>query len=256
MAQTTIPATVLVTGAARRLGRDIALHFAKAGWNVVIHYRNSRAEANDVLAAVEETGVRGALIHADLSEIEAAEHVIVESCAALGPLTCLVNNASQFNWDIIDNLSPALWQTHLDVNLRAPVFLTKAFAKALPASETGSVINVIDQQVWRLDPEFFSYTIAKSALWTATRTLAQTLAPRIRINAVAPGPVFQSHRQTSAEFEEECRGTLLGKGVYPEDICAAIRFLAETPSVTGQMIAVDCGQHLTRTALPLNRGDA
>ena len=161
-----------------------------------------------------------------------------------GPPTCLINNAARFEWDTIDTLDWAGWQAELDVNLRAPVFLTQEFARTLPEDASGCVINMIDQRVWRLTPEFFSYTIAKSALWTATRTLAQALAPRIRVNAIGPGPVLKNRWQSEAEFEAECLKTPLRRRATAEEICSAVRFLLDTPSMTGQMIALDSGQHL------------
>jgi NAD(P)-dependent dehydrogenase (short-subunit alcohol dehydrogenase family) len=170
---------------------------------------------------------------------------LIEACAeALGAPTCLVNNASQFEWDTLQTLDPDTWQAQLDVNLRAPIFLTQAFARVLPEQTEGNVINLLDQKVLRLDPEHFSYTIAKSALWAATRTMAQALAPRIRVNAVAPGPVLKSQGQSQADFEQEYRSTLLHRQVSAEDVIAAIRFLLDAPSVTGQLIAIDGGQHL------------
>ena len=170
---------------------------------------------------------------------------LIEACGErLGTPTCLINNAACFEWDLLDSLTAESWAMHLDVNLRAPVFLTQAFARALPAHVSGNVINVIDQKVWRLNPDYFSYTIAKSALWTATQTLAQALAPRIRVNAIAPGPVLPARDQTEAEFAAECRSTLLKRVVSMDDVTGAVRFLLETPSITGQMIALDGGQHL------------
>ena len=146
--------------------------------------------------------------------------------------------------DALSTVDPNSWQANLDVNLRAPVFLTQAFAKALPAQGTGHVINLIDQKVLRLDPEHFSYTIAKSALWIATQTMAQALAPRIRVNAIAPGPVLRSEGQSETDFEHEAQATLLRQRVDAADVTAAIRFLLKTPSITGQLIALDAGQHL------------
>jgi NAD(P)-dependent dehydrogenase (short-subunit alcohol dehydrogenase family) len=164
--------------------------------------------------------------------------------SALGAPTCLINNAARFDWDVLETLDAKTWQATLDVNLRAPVFLTQAFAKALPQQQRGNVINLIDQKVLRLDPEHFSYTIAKSALWIATQTMAQALAPRIRVNAIAPGPVFKSEGQSEVSFEREARATLLQQPVNADDVTAAIQFLLKTPSITGQMIALDGGQHL------------
>jgi NAD(P)-dependent dehydrogenase (short-subunit alcohol dehydrogenase family) len=244
MAQDMIPGTALVTGAGRRLGHAIALHLAKRGWRVGVHYHQAEEEALALVKTIEALGGKACALQADLAEV-AALHPLVAACAArLGPPACLVNNAARFEWDDIATLDPAGWQAHLDVDLRAPVFLTKALAEILPEPQQGCVINMIDQRVWRLTPDFFSYTIAKAALWTATRTLAQALCPRIRVNAIGPGPVLPSQRQSPAEFERECRSTPLGRGGTPEEVCAALDFLLATPSMTGQMIALDGGQHL------------
>jgi NAD(P)-dependent dehydrogenase (short-subunit alcohol dehydrogenase family) len=196
------------------------------------------------VAEIEGKGGTAAAFAADLGHLETHAPLIGACAEALGPPTCLINNAARFAWDSLATLDGESWQTHVDVNLRAPIFLAQAFAKALPARAAGHVINLLDQKVLRVDPEYFSYTIAKSALWTATQTMAQALAPRIRVNAIAPGPVFKSRGQSQAAFERECRATLLGRAVDAEDVTAAIHFLLDTPSVTGQMIALDAGQHL------------
>ena len=244
MAQDQGPATALVTGAARRLGRAIALDLARRGWSVGVHYHASAAEALAVVEEIESTGGQAAAFAADLARSEAPEPLIESCTATLGPITCLINSAACYEWDDIQTLDRDSWQTHLDVNLRAPIFLAQALARRLPQGVLGNVINIIDQKVLRPDPEFFSYTIAKSALWTATQTLAQGLAPQIRVNAIAPGPVLPSPKQSEEEFARECRATLLRRGVNVDEVTAAVRFLLETPSITGQMIALDSGQHL------------
>lgn len=244
MVQDQRPATALVTGGGRRLGRAIALDLADCGWSVGVHYHASAADALSVVAEIEAKGGRAAAFAADLARVEAPEPLI-ESCAAtFGPITCLINSAACFEWDDIETLNRESWQAHLDVNLRAPIFLAQAMARRLNKGENGNVINVIDQKVLRLDPAFFSYTVAKSALWTATQILAQGLAPGIRVNAIAPGPVLPSQNQSEEEFARECRSTLLQHGVDLAEVTCAVRFLLETPSVTGQMIALDSGQHL------------
>jgi NAD(P)-dependent dehydrogenase (short-subunit alcohol dehydrogenase family) len=238
------PGTVLVTGAGRRLGRTIALDFAKRGWRVGVHCRTSPTEAADLVAEIGRNGGKAAVFVADLAQLDALGP-LVEACAeALGGPTCLINNAARYGSDSLTTVDAESWQGHIDVNLRAPIFLAQAFAKALPKGETGNVINLIDQKVLRLDPEYFSYTIAKAALWTATQTMAQALAPRVRVNAIAPGPVLKSEGQTQAAFERECQATLLQRAVDEAELTAAIRFLLDTPSITGQMIALDAGQHL------------
>ena len=236
--------TVLVTGAGRRLGRTIALDFANRGWRVGVHYHASSAETLALVADIEATGGTAAAFPANLAN-SGTPQPLIEACAeALGPPTCLINNASQFEWDTLQTLDTETWQAHLDVNLRAPILLTQAFARILPENAEGNVINLLDQKVLRLDPEHFSYTISKSALWAATQTMAQALAPRIRVNAVAPGPVLKSLGQSQSDFEREYRSTLLHRPVSPEDVTAAVRFLLDTPSITGQLIATDGGQHL------------
>ena len=244
MADDNDPGTVLVTGAGRRLGRAIALDSANRGWRVGVHYGSSTAEAQALAAEIERMGGKAAALQADLADL-AALNSLMEACTeALGAPICLINNAARFDQDTLATLSAESWQVHLDVNLRAPVFLARAFARTLPEGVTGNVVNLIDQKVLRLNPDYFSYTIAKAALWTATQTMAQALAPRIRVNAVAPGPVLRSRGQSEAEFQREVGGTLLQRQVEPDDVIAAIRFLLDTPSVTGQIIALDGGQHL------------
>jgi NAD(P)-dependent dehydrogenase (short-subunit alcohol dehydrogenase family) len=242
------PGTVLVTGAARRLGRVIALDFARRGWRVGVHYHASASKASALVAEIDGIGGSAAALAADLARIDALAPLVAACGERLGPPTCLVNNAACFNWDSVATLNRESWQSHVDVNLQAPVFLTQAFAARLPQDATGNVINIIDQKVLRLDPEFFSYTVAKSALWAATQMLAQALAPHIRVNAIAPGPVLPSQKQDEASFEREVGATLLKRPVSAEDVTAAIHFLLDTPSVTGQMIALDSGQHLAWSA--------
>src|SRR6185312_7488815 len=182
---------------------------------------------------------------ADLGNRDAIERLVANVSRELGPLTTLINNASEFLPDSIGNLDEATWDLHLSINLKAPVFLSEAMAKQLPEGIEGNIINIIDQRVWNLTPEFFSYTISKAGLWTATRTLAQALAPRIRVNAIGPGPVLRSIHQTDDDFEREKQSTLLKRGPSAKEIAAAVRFILATPSLTGQMIALDGGQHLT-----------
>jgi NAD(P)-dependent dehydrogenase (short-subunit alcohol dehydrogenase family) len=240
--------TALITGAARRIGRALALALAKDGWQVAIHYRKSAAEAETLAREIADSGGTAKTFAADLADSAALPLLIENVARELGPLTTLINNASEFLPDTVQNLSEATWDLHINVNLKAPVFLAQAMARQLPDGVEGNIINILDQRVWNLTPEFFSYTISKAGLWTATRTLAQSLAPRLRVNAIAPGPVLQSIHQSREDFEREAQLTLLGRGASTDEIAAAVRFLLETPAMTGQMIALDGGQHLTRLA--------
>lgn len=237
--------TVLITGAARRIGRAVALDLAAAGWAVAIHYRRSAAEAAELIEEIEKRGGCARAFRGDLVDRNALEQLVANVESELGPVTALINNASEFLPDSIGNLDETTWDLHLCINLKAPVFLSEAMAKRLPEGVEGNIINIIDQRVWNLTPEFFSYTISKAGLWTATRTLAQALAPRIRVNAIGPGPVLRSVHQTDDDFEREKQSTLLKRGPSATEIAAAVRFILTTPSLTGQMIALDGGQHLT-----------
>lgn len=237
--------TALITGAARRIGRSIALDLAEAGWAVAIHYRNSSAEAEALAEEIRGGGGRAHTFQGDLADRQALDRLVAEVGRELGPVTTLINNASEFLPDSIGNLDEKTWDLHLCINLKAPVFLSEAMAKQLPEDVEGNIINITDQRVWNLTPEFFSYTISKAGLWTATRTLAQALAPRIRVNAIGPGPVLRSIHQTDDDFEREKQSTLLKRGPSAKEIAAAVRFILATPSLTGQMIALDGGQHLT-----------
>jgi len=237
--------TVLITGAARRIGRAVALDLAAMGWAVAIHYRRSAAEAAELIEEIEKRGGCARAFRGDLIDRNALEQLVANVESELGPVTTLINNASEFLPDSIGNLDETTWDLHLCINLKAPVFLSEAMAKRLPEGVEGNIINIIDQRVWNLTPEFFSYTISKAGLWTATRTLAQALAPRIRVNAIGPGPVLRSIHQTDDDFEREKQSTLLKRGPSATEIAAAVRFILTTPSLTGQMIALDGGQHLT-----------
>lgn len=235
---------VLVTGAGRRLGRAIALDLAAHGWAVGVHYRSSGDDADAVVRAITDAGGTAGAVRADLADAGETGSLVARAADMVGPLTCLVNNASLFEMDTVETVTPDSWDAHIDINLRAPALLTRAFAAQLPAGADGNVINILDQRVWRLTPYFLSYTAAKSGLWTLTRTTAMGLAPRIRVNAIGPGPTLPSARQSAAQFDAQCRSTPLGRGATPAEICAAVRFILDMPSMTGQMIALDGGQHL------------
>jgi NAD(P)-dependent dehydrogenase (short-subunit alcohol dehydrogenase family) len=236
--------TALVTGAGRRIGRAIALDLAKAGWNVAVHFNHSAAEAEEVVAEARSSGVAAVALAADLSDESAVAALLARAGQALGPVTALVNNASVFEYDTAKTASRAGWDRHMEVNLRAPFVLSQAFAAQLPGGQAGNIINIIDQRVWRLTPEFMTYTLSKAGLWTLTQTLAMALAPHIRVNAIGPGPVLPSKRQTPQNFAAQVLGLPLGRAVELTEICAALRFILATPSMTGQMMALDGGQHL------------
>jgi NAD(P)-dependent dehydrogenase (short-subunit alcohol dehydrogenase family) len=236
--------SAIVTGAARRIGRRIALDLAREGWAVAIHCNSSRSDAETLKAEIEAGGGRSVIVQGDLARADVPERLIAEAQAALGPLSCLVNNASRFEPDEAGSLTLDSWAAHLDTNLRAPVFLAQSFAAQLPAGAQGNIINIIDQRVWKLTPKFFSYTVSKSALWTVTQTLAQALAPRIRVNAIGPGPALANVRMDEDDFARQARLTLLKRGTSPEEISAAVKYILSAPAMTGQMIVLDGGQHL------------
>jgi NAD(P)-dependent dehydrogenase (short-subunit alcohol dehydrogenase family) len=239
------PKVALITGAARRIGRAIALDLAHDGWRVAIHYRRSRDDAEALVRDIKNAGGNAAAIAGDLAKPEDVARLVPRCSEVLGAPTCLVNNASEFLADTVTTVTMDAWDTHLDINLKAPVFLAQSLHLHLPAGANGNVINIIDQRVWKLTPDFFSYTISKAGLWTATRTLAQALAPRVRVNAIGPGPVLKNVHQSEGDFAAEVRSTLLKRGPTPAEIAAAVRFILEAPAMTGQMIALDGGQHLT-----------
>ena len=235
---------VLVTGGAHRIGAAIVRDFAAQGWAVAVHYHRSGEAAEALAAEIRQAGGQAAAVAADLADAAATAALVPAAVNAIGPLACLVNNASRFEPDLIEDITAAGWDAHLNANLRAPALLTQAFAAQLPADAQGNIVNLIDQRVWRLVPTFLSYTISKAGLWTLTQTTAMALAPRVRVNAVGPGPVLPSPRQSQANFDAACDSTLLGRGTSPAEICAAIRYILSAPAMTGQMIALDGGEHL------------
>jgi NAD(P)-dependent dehydrogenase (short-subunit alcohol dehydrogenase family) len=233
----------LVTGAGRRIGQALALEAARAGYDVAVHCRGPADEARETIAAVLALGRQALAVSADLVDEDQVAGLIAQT-APLGPLTLLVNSASSFQDDRVGSLDRGLWDSHIETNLRAPIVLAQAFATALPAGLEGLIVNIVDQRVWRPNPQFFSYSLSKAGLWWATQTLAQALAPRIRVNAIGPGPTLPNIHQTPGEFEAEAAGTLLQRAATPDDVTAALRYLIDARAVTGQMIAVDAGQHL------------
>lgn len=242
------PRNALVTGAARRIGRAIAIDLARHGWSVAVHYQASENEALATVTEIESMGRRAKAIRANLALEEETCGLIARASESIGPLTCLVNNAAQFERDTALSATRESWDRHLETNLRAPFVLMQDFARALESitsnDGTGCIINMIDERVWNLTPHFVSYTVSKSALWTLTQTLAIAFAPRIRVNAIGPGPTLPSPRQNDRQFVRQSKATPLGRGTKPEEICDAVRFILAAPAMTGQMIALDGGQHL------------
>ena len=237
----------LVTGANARLGRALALEAAELGYGVIVHFHKDEKGAQETVALIESKGRKAHAISADLSQMNAITRLCEEAQSKIGALSCLINNASLFEYDRLIDMSAQSWQTHLALNLTAPVFLAQAFAQAFMAREAredGVIVNLIDQRVLHLTPEFFSYTIAKAGLWTATQTMAQALSPHIRVNAIGPGPVLPSARQSAENFARQAKTTPLGRVVGVEEICGALRMILQSPSMTGQLIVLDSGQHL------------
>jgi NAD(P)-dependent dehydrogenase (short-subunit alcohol dehydrogenase family) len=244
-----LPRAALVTGGAQRIGRAVAAALAQRGYAVAVQTRHSGEAAAAFVAEIVAAGGRAAVVEADLADHAAVLRLVPAAAAQVGPLTLLVNNAAEFEPDEIGALDRARFDRHVAVNLRAPIFLADAFAAQAPADADASIINVLDQRVFKPTPRFFSYGLAKSALYAATTTLAQALAPRIRVNAVAPGPTLPSPRQDAAAFARQSHAVPLGRGPGPQDIADAVLYLAGAASVTGVTIAVDGGQHLAwRTA--------
>jgi len=234
----------LVTGASRRIGREIALDLAAHGFDVAIHCHGSRGEAEQVCREIEGVGGRAAIIEADLTDMAACADLVARAAASVGAVRLLVNNASVFEDDALTDFGWDRWERHFALHLKAPVELARGMAAGLPAGQDGLVVNIIDQRVWKLTPRYFSYTLSKSALWTATQTMAQALAPRVRVNAIGPGPTLRNDRQRQADFDAQVAALLLGRGPDLAEFGRTIRYLWDARSVTGQMIALDGGQHL------------
>lgn len=247
-------ARALITGAGRRLGRAMALYLAGRGYDIAVHYASSEAEADSLVAEITAMGRHAVAVQADLLDEGQTEALIPRATAALGgPLTVLVNNASIFEHDTVASATRTSWDRHIGSNLRAPFQLTQAFAaQALPAEidENGEalapslIINMVDQRVLKLTPEFMTYSLAKMGLWALTQTTAQALAPAIRVNAIGPGPTMKGARQSAQHFASQRANTILKRGANPEDVTAALGYFLDAPSVTGQLLCVDGGQHL------------
>ncbi len=244
----------LVTGGGARLGRAMALYLGERGYDVAVHYASSEKGAEDVVAELTAMGRSGVALQADLLDEAATQALLPKAAEALGaPISCLVNNASIFEYDNLGSATRESWDRHIESNLRAPFVLTQALAAQAPdpvVDDIGEpvaqalVVNMLDQRVQKLTPEFMTYTIAKMGLWALTRTAAQALAPKVRVNGIGPGPTIQGHRQSAQHFDRQRKATILERGANPTDITAALGYLLDANAVTGQMIAVDGGQHL------------
>jgi NAD(P)-dependent dehydrogenase (short-subunit alcohol dehydrogenase family) len=234
----------LVTGAAKRIGRAIALALADDGYDVAVHYGASRRDAEEVVAAIAAKGRRAVALAADLARETETLKLLGAATQALGPITCLVNNASLFERDEALSVTRTSWDAHLEINLRAPFVLMQEFARLLPADRNGAIINLLDERVWSLTPHFVSYTLSKAGLWTLTQVMALALAPRIRVNGIGPGPTLPSPRQSNEQFARQQASMPLKHGATPDEIAAAARFILASHAMTGQMIALDGGQHL------------
>ena len=234
----------LVTGAANRLGAAMARTLAAAGWAVVVHHRGGREDAVALVAEIAAAGGQAALLKADLAIRRQRASVVAKAAAAFGPLTLLVNNASSFEPDSVADLDEELWDRHLAIHLEAPAFLARDFAAQLPANVQGNIVNIIDERVLHLTPNYFSYTLSKAALWTMTQTMAQSLAPRIRVNAIGPGPTLKERGQSQAAFDKSQANAPLGYAANASDVCDALMYLLAARSVTGTMIPVDGGKHI------------
>lgn len=239
-----MPRAALVTGAGQRIGRALALELAHLGFAVAVHCRRSRTEADAVAAEIARAGGKAVVLAADLANEAETETLLARAADALGPVGVLVNNASLFDRDEALTVTRASWDAHLETNLRAPFVLSQGFARQLGADHDGVIVNLLDQRVWNLTPHFVSYTVSKAGLWTLTQTLALALAPRIRVNAIGPGPVLPSPRQTADQFARQVASVPLRRAPSLDEIAGALRFILTTPSLTGQMVAVDGGQHL------------
>ena len=239
-----IPRAALVTGAAQRIGQAIALALAGAGFDVAVHCHTSRDAGVATCEAIQRLGRRTVLLCADLADEAQTSGMLPEAFSALGPIGVLVNNASPFERDEWHDATRASWDAHIEPGLRAPFVLMQSFARALPATAEGVVINMLDQRVWSLTPHFVSYTVAKAGLWALTQSMALALAPRIRVNGIGPGPALPNTRQTMDQFERQSASTPLRRGTGPDEIAYAVLAILALPAMTGQMLALDGGQHM------------
>lgn len=249
-----IKGRALITGGATRLGRAMALQLAELGLDVAVHYSSSADAAAETVSLIKAKGRKAVALQADLLDMDAASALVPEAASALGgPLTVLINNASIFEYDTLETATHDSWDRHMASNFQAPFVLTQAFAKQAPDAAQdargeplaqAAIVNMVDQRVRKLTPEFMTYTLAKMGLWALTQTSAQALAPAIRVNAIGPGPTMQGARQSDAHFAGQRENTILGRGPNPEDIAAALSYILNAPALTGQLLCVDAGQHL------------
>lgn len=239
-----MPKNALITGGSRRIGRAIAMALADDGWTVGVHARAQSPDVDALLSEIAGANGRAYAVFADLTDDDACRAMYSEAVAQAGPVSCLVNNASLFERDDLASVDRASWSGHMDTNLWAPVLLSQAMADGLPPNTEADIINIIDQRAVNISPGFLSYAVSKSALWAVTQNLALSLAPSIRVNAIGPGPTLPSPRQTDAQFAAQSARVPLGHGAPPQEIADGVRYLLSAKSVTGQMIALDGGQHL------------
>jgi NAD(P)-dependent dehydrogenase (short-subunit alcohol dehydrogenase family) len=243
-ARPAMPRAALVTGAARRIGRAIALGLAEDGWAVAVHHHSNREAAAALVAEIAAMGAHAVALRADLAREGEAQGLVAAATQAVGPIGCLVNNASVFERDEALTVTRESWDRHIDTNLRAPFVLMQTFARLLPPDRAGAIVNILDERVWSLTPHFVSYSLSKAGLWALTQSMALAFAPRIRVNGIGPGPTLPSPRQSADQFRRQSEAMPLGRGTSPEEIAAAVRFILAAPAMTGQMIALDGGQHL------------
>ncbi|MBY0280681.1 MAG: SDR family oxidoreductase [Alphaproteobacteria bacterium] len=236
--------TLLITGSAKRIGKSIATHFASQDWNVAIHYNASKNEALELLKELSKFEVKSAAFQADLRDESSYSTLIDKVNQEFGVLDCLINNASSFEYDSVQTADRKSWDLHMEANLRAPFVLSQQFVEQLPENTFGNIINILDQRVWNLTPHFISYTLSKAGLWTLTQILALALAPKIRVNAIGPGPTLINYNQSEDHFKKQCESTPLQRAPELKEIAEAIQFILNAPSLTGQMLALDNGQHM------------
>ena len=237
--------TILITGGSQRIGRSIALFLKDSNYNFIIHYNKSSKAARELKNIINGHGRDCEIVKTDLSKINDVKNIIKRSKKFFGPISAIVNNASLFINDNIENLNDKLWYDHMNINLYAPLIISKEFNKQLPKKSLGHIINILDQNVVNPDTSFFSYSISKSALLSATTIMAKSFAPNIRVNAIGPGPTLKNIHQSKKHFDQSIKNTLLKIGSPPEEIAKTVKFLLESKSITGQFIAVDGGEHLS-----------